>query len=608
MKLSSIESSKVHPSENTPFGLSSGGPVPQGKKKSPPRSLSFQIMVSSILLICLGFTAYTRQSSLSASSSVVNQSLLKLANNNLYESDSSNVYPAMSLMGSELDTNTDMDTTGVSLLDENVESVALVGTLSTVDTISAIKFNLAADNLSDVEGGPVILGPSDCNPNERLSFALALAGTLLAVVSSGGTALPIALGGLLGTSSAFAGLWSCNDTAELSYEELKDLIDGLIEKAVSKEIRFKFSGTAKEIREVCPQLDDCTHEKLRGFAQDIKGQIKEARTDNIVIQSAVILTAAALQYATLSAFIIMDSPSTSCGYDTKCCRGNVAQYKFVLKETMEMVEEAKDFMSLARNPMTCTGEGRRSSTPYSYHCEHYEKCTNAKKNKWTDGVKWEQQKIPGGGGPGRGNRRRLEGQTDNVGKIYGNCPLKGTTAAAARVASLKARSINKYQKSIQTWWLLVKPQYDLLKKLHAQPDDDVRNLCGKQMNSCPNLDGLDCSCITDEMCGGDLICCDGICGQPLTVGCMFTKMPRETLTPSQAPSRAPRPPSPPIPWTKNQCDASLKVFSDLARCDTYYIVNRTICYTSTQQFWCKNIGISHKECYKYITCLPGTSF
>eukprot|EP00751_Fragilariopsis_kerguelensis_P020225 CAMPEP_0170887214 /NCGR_PEP_ID=MMETSP0734-20130129/37415_1 /TAXON_ID=186038 /ORGANISM="Fragilariopsis kerguelensis, Strain L26-C5" /LENGTH=74 /DNA_ID=CAMNT_0011273921 /DNA_START=71 /DNA_END=291 /DNA_ORIENTATION=+ len=73
MTSSSFDSSKVVPCESTPLGrVSSGGPVPQAKKKS---SRSFGHVVVKFLLVCIGVTVYTRLSSSASPSSVVDQSV-----------------------------------------------------------------------------------------------------------------------------------------------------------------------------------------------------------------------------------------------------------------------------------------------------------------------------------------------------------------------------------------------------------------------------------------------------------------------------------------------------------------------------------------------------
>jgi len=97
MTSSSFDSSKVVPCESTPLGrVSSGGPVPQAKKKS---SRSFGHVVVKFLLVCIGVTVYTRLSSSASPSSVVDQSVSKSVNK-VNENDSI-VFPIASLAASE---------------------------------------------------------------------------------------------------------------------------------------------------------------------------------------------------------------------------------------------------------------------------------------------------------------------------------------------------------------------------------------------------------------------------------------------------------------------------------------------------------------------------
>jgi len=116
MTSSLFESSKVVPNEITPLGLSFAGPVPQGKKKKTTKSSRsvFSQVIVSILLVCIGFKAYSSLSS-SASSAIVDQSLSKSVNNQDYGNDS-NVFPTVSLVESETQTQTTLKevTTGAT--------------------------------------------------------------------------------------------------------------------------------------------------------------------------------------------------------------------------------------------------------------------------------------------------------------------------------------------------------------------------------------------------------------------------------------------------------------------------------------------------------------
>mmetsp|Transcript_29977 Transcript_29977/g.33608 ORF Transcript_29977/g.33608 Transcript_29977/m.33608 type:complete len:318 (+) Transcript_29977:119-1072(+) len=102
MTSSSFDSSKVVPCESTPLGrVSSGGPVPQAKKKS---SRSFGHVVVKFLLVCIGVTVYTRLSSSASPSSVVDQSVVSKLVNNVNKNDN-NIFPTVSLVASETKTH-----------------------------------------------------------------------------------------------------------------------------------------------------------------------------------------------------------------------------------------------------------------------------------------------------------------------------------------------------------------------------------------------------------------------------------------------------------------------------------------------------------------------
>jgi len=137
MTSSSFDSSTVIPCESTPLGrVSSGGPVPQAKKKS---SRSFFQVVVPLFLVCLGITVYSRLSSLDSSSSVVDQSVSKSVNKVQIENDSI-VFPIASLAASESKTSLRQVATGKSTIDTDDRRNDVSPTTSLTEVIDTPHF------------------------------------------------------------------------------------------------------------------------------------------------------------------------------------------------------------------------------------------------------------------------------------------------------------------------------------------------------------------------------------------------------------------------------------------------------------------------------------
>jgi len=136
MTSSSFESSELIPCEITPLGIvSSGGPVPQAKKKS---SRSFSQVVVLLFLVCLGITFHSRLPSLASSSSVVDQSVSKSVNN-VNENDRI-VFTTASLAASETKTSFRQVAKGKSTIDTNDRSNDVSPTASLTEVIDSPKF------------------------------------------------------------------------------------------------------------------------------------------------------------------------------------------------------------------------------------------------------------------------------------------------------------------------------------------------------------------------------------------------------------------------------------------------------------------------------------
>jgi len=115
MTSSLFESSKVVPNEITPLDRSFAGPVPQDKKKKKLSRSMFAQVVVSFFLVCIGFKAYSSLSS-SIPSAIVDQSLSKSVNKD--HGNDSNIFPTVTLIGSETQANLKQVTKGTSTTTE----------------------------------------------------------------------------------------------------------------------------------------------------------------------------------------------------------------------------------------------------------------------------------------------------------------------------------------------------------------------------------------------------------------------------------------------------------------------------------------------------------